>query len=31
MLISQAKRQDMAFLTHDKLLPYYQEKCIISV
>ena len=31
MLISQAKHQDMAFLTHDELLPYYQEKDIIPV
>ena len=31
MLIAQAKTENMAFLTHDALLPYYQEKCIIPV
>ena len=31
MLIAQAKAENMSFLTHDSLLPYYNERCIISV
>ncbi len=31
MLIAQAKAENMYFLTHDSLIPYYKEKCIISV
>ena len=31
MLIAQAKAENMSFVTHDSLLPYYEEKCIISV
>ena len=31
MLICQAKAQEMVFLTHDELLPYYNEKCVVSV
>ena len=31
MLIAQAKAENMSFLTHDSPLPYYNEKCIISV
>ncbi len=31
MLIAQAKAENMSFLTHDSLLPYYEEKCIIAV
>ena len=31
LLISQAKVENLAFLTHDALIPDYQEKCIISV
>ena len=31
MLIAQAKAENMSFLTHDSLLPYYEEKCIIPV
>lgn len=31
MLIAQAKVENMSFLTHDSLLPYYGEKCIIAV
>ena len=31
MLIAQAKEENMSFLTHDALLPYYNEKCIVSV
>ena len=31
MLIAQAKAENMSFLTHDSLIPCYNEKCIISV
>lgn len=31
MLIAQAKAENMSFITHDALLPYYEEKCIIAV
>ncbi len=31
MLIAQAKAENMLFITHDSLIPYYEEKCIISV
>lgn len=31
MLIAQAKAENMAFVTHDSLLPYYEEKCIVEV
>lgn len=31
MLIAQAKAENMSFLTHNSLIPYYNEKCIISV
>lgn len=31
MLIAQAKADNMSFITHDSLLPWYREKCIISV
>ena len=31
ILIAQAKAENMFFLTHDTLIPYYEEKCIISV
>lgn len=31
LLIAQAKVENMAFLTHDELIPGYNEKCIISV
>ena len=31
MLIAQAKAENMAFITHDSLLPYYEEKCIVAV
>ena len=31
MLIAQAKSEGMFFLTHDRMLPYYQEDCIIFV
>lgn len=31
MLICQAKTENMMFMTHDSLLPYYNELCILSV
>jgi len=31
MLIAQAKAENMSFITHDSLLPYYEEKCILPV
>lgn len=31
MLIAQAKAENLSFLTHDLLLPYYEEPCVISV
>ena len=31
MLVAQAKAENMSFLTHDSLIPYYEEKCIIPV
>ena len=31
LLISQAKAENMVFLTHDSLLPYYGEQCIMPV
>ena len=31
MLIAQAKAENMSFVTHDSLLPYYKEKCILAV
>ena len=31
MLIAQAKAENMAFITHDALLPFYKEKCIVFV
>ena len=31
MLISQAKTENMKFITHDSLIPYYNEPCILSV
>ncbi len=31
MLICQAKSENMNFITHDKLIPFYNEVCIISV
>ena len=31
MLVAQAKAENMTLLTHDSLIPYYEEKCIISV
>ena len=31
LLICQAKSENMLFLTHDELIPFYNESCIISV
>ncbi len=31
MLIAQAKAENMSFITHDMLLSYYEEQCIILV
>jgi len=31
MLIAQAKAENMSFLTHDPLIPYYEEKSILFV
>lgn len=31
IMIAQAKAEDMLFVTHDALLPYYSEKCIAFV
>lgn len=31
MLICQAKAENMLFLTHDELIPFYNEPCVISV
>ena len=30
-LIAQAKVENLSFLTHDALIPDYQEKCILPV
>jgi len=31
LLLSQAKVENLSFLTHDELIPDYREKCIIPV
>lgn len=31
MLIAQAKAENISFVTHDSLIPYYEEPCIIPV
>ena len=31
IMIAQAKADGMLFLTHDRLLPYYEEHCIVYV
>ena len=31
MLLSQAKAEDIKFITHDSLIPYYDEPCVLSV
>ena len=30
-LLAQAKCENMNFLTHDSLIPYYEEHCVISM
>ena len=30
-LVAQAKMENMTFLTHDSLIPYYKENCIVWV
>lgn len=31
MLVAQAKQEGFMLLTHDSLIPYYEENCIMSV
>ncbi|MCM1183206.1 MAG: type II toxin-antitoxin system VapC family toxin [Roseburia sp.] len=31
LLLAQAKAENMYFLTHDELIPFYDESCIVSV
>ena len=31
LLLAQAKVENLSFLTHDELIPGYEEKCIITV
>ncbi|MBQ6348968.1 MAG: type II toxin-antitoxin system VapC family toxin [Clostridia bacterium] len=31
LLLSQAKVENLSFLTHDELIPGYEEKCVIPV
>ena len=31
MLVAQAKAENMSFVTHDAMIQYYEEKCIIGV
>ena len=31
ILVSQAKAENMVFVTHDSLIPYYGERCIMPV
>lgn len=31
LLLAQAKFENMLFLTHDELIPYYNEPCVVSV
>ena len=31
MLIAQAKAENMSLVTHDTVIPYYEERCIIAV
>ena len=31
LLLAQAKSENLAFLTHDSLIPGYGEKCVVSV
>ena len=31
MLLAQAKFEDLKLMTHDSLIPYYEEECVTSV
>ena len=31
LLLAQAKSEKMLFMTHDRLIPFYHESCIVSV
>ncbi|MBD5460990.1 MAG: type II toxin-antitoxin system VapC family toxin [Lachnospiraceae bacterium] len=31
ILLAQAKYEKLSFITHDSLIPYYRENCIMSV
>ena len=31
ILLAQAKSEEMAFLTHDGMMMYYNENCIIKI
>ena len=31
LLLAQAKSENMTFMTHDSLIPFYNEKCILPV
>lgn len=31
MLLAQAKHERLKFITHDSMLPYYEEDCIVRV
>lgn len=31
MLLAQAKYEGLKFMTHDSLIPYYREECVMSV
>ena len=31
LLLAQAKVENLSFLTHDELIPGYEEKCVIPV
>ena len=31
LMVAQAKAEGMVFVTHDSMIPYYNEKCVMSV
>lgn len=31
ILLAQAKHEDLIFITHDSLIPYYMESCVMNV
>ncbi len=31
LLLAQAKEENMSFLTHDSMITYYNEKCVVAV